>query len=258
VDGYLFPTFKGDTVPEEKIWFLYSGDGINWMEVGCQYSPSASIILRDPSILVRNGKYWMAITTGGDTFKVVNSTDGIFWSDVATPSCTGAGAPEWFIDDDDTVHIFCQSTADGGVTYSIYHLTPTDDTMVAWNPAVQVTGTGLPTWAIDPFMVKIGATYYLFVRTSGITVWSSSTIDSGYTVYKTADWAGWGLWEEGVSIVQLANGKWRMYTDSASAITPPHGLYYSDSATTDPFGAWGAVTLCTTPYTCRHGTVIRR
>jgi len=240
---------------QEKLYLWQSDDGISWnlLNGGPSYS-APEYVIRDPSIFKHtDGKYYICYTNNntspqnftGTRFGVASSPDLVAWTHVSWVdfgSVSYVWAPEWFIDTDGSVHIFV------AVDYIIKEVHPTNSTFTTWSGPVIVLNGG-----IDPYIIKLGGTYYLWYRDNAkyIVYASSSSLTGGYTTIKTGDWAGWGK-REGDCLVLLDNGVWRMY------FNPELGaVYYSDSF--DNWQTWTAPLLITDDsdtLTPGHGTVI--
>jgi len=269
---FLGTFFEGD----QGLRLMGSGDGKAWNELGDWYSGNAlyypaSGTLRDPSIYVGKSShtYWMVHTKGnaGDvttSFALVSSSDIQHWTLVTSVDCSEISgvnrvwAPEWFEDSDGSLHVFFAASTDGATTSShIYEKHPTNAAMTSWSSAVQITGTGLSTTMIDPFVVKKGSTYHLFYATypgpfEYIEYASSSSLTSGYTVTQSGNWAGWGG-AEGESLVQIDSTTWRIYFDTL------FGTGFSYSESTDNWATWSTKTAITLPIpnNPQHGTILR-
>lgn len=261
---YLMSTFVDATA---RALFYTSADGLTWTQLDCPYISPAGSFVRDPSILKRDGSYWLAHTnvvnaaTACTGFTVAKS-DLTSWEAVTVVDMTAivgvnrVWAPEWFVDpSDDSVHVFVACSTDSGSHFTIYETHPTNTEMTAWSDPVAITGVGLPTVMIDPFVVKREETYHLWYKgdnaTNLISYASSSSLLSDYTVSQSGDWAGWGNNLEGHALLSLGGSSWRIYFDKYAGAS--QGMYYSES--TDNWATWSAKAL-TTPSTLRHGTVI--
>lgn len=262
---YLLATFVGNS--DQCLALHTSTDRTTWSKQHANYLiPNGK--LRDPSLLKRNGRYWVAHTKDAvgvatTSFGVAYSDDVLDWThhvDVSMTAIVGVNrvwAPEWFVDPaDDSVYVFVSCSTDGS-TFALYETHPTNAAMTTWSAPVAISGTGLPSNMIDPFVVKRGATYYLWFKNEAagakkLGYLQSSSLTSGYTVVQdgTTDWAGWGSDVEGPSLLSLGGNSWRMYLDKYSGGS--EGLYYSDSA--DNWATWGAKALISAEM--RHGTVI--
>ena len=248
---------------QEKLYLWQSDDGIDWMLLNGGPSYSApEYVIRDPSIFKHtDGKYYICYTNNnispqnftGTRFGVASSPDLAAWTHICWVDFGGASyvwAPEWFIDDDGSVHVFV------AVDFSIREIHPTNSSFTAWSSPVTITGTDFPVYMIDPYMVKLGGTYYLWYKNevSGqkyIEYASSSSLTNGYTVIKSGDWAGWGQ-KEGECLVRLDDQIWRIYFNDIIGAT-----YYSDSY--DNWQTWTAKVLLTDDQpdlVIGHGTVI--
>lgn len=249
---------------DERLYGLQSPDGLNMRYKPMNYQVNSPVKVRDPSIIKIGSTYWMAHTNGYDTgFDIASSPDAFNWTfqkrvDTSATIGSGAGArtwaPEWFVDTDGTVRIYvsCDTTG-AGLTMQLYELRATDPNNLAgtWTAPVALAGTGLPARMIDPFMIKIGSTYYCWYKrdnTQLIEYMSSTNPITGYTLIKTGDWAGWGANLEGQCLVQLAD-RWRIYLDLSGG-----GYYYSDSF--DNWATWTAKTLVPSNVPIQHATLI--
>lgn len=270
--NYALCAFNGsDTI--DSLYILSSSNGTSFTDVGVSYFPNLNYV-RDPSITVLSGTKWIAHTNVKDfstkctSFSVASSSDGIWYSWVADVDCSSISgstsnartwAPEWFVDDTAPqgvrVFVAISSTGDPG-NFQLYETHPTNAAFTTWSALVQVTGTGLPAAMIDPYMVKIGSTYYLWYKnetTLFIEVMSSTSLTSGYTVLYSGNWMGIGSGVEGASVIQIG-GIWYLYCDDTNGIkytTQTTGDWTTGGSTT-----WGALTLVTAPYKIDHGTVL--
>jgi len=132
-------------------------------------------------------------------------------------------------------------------------LKATNSALTAWSSPVALSGIGSN--HIDTYIVRTGSTYHAFTKNETakyIEYGTASSLTGPYTISKTGDWAGWGSYREGPSVVQLDNGGWRIFFDGYGDGT----YYYSDSY--DTFATWSAPTaLITLSGTARHFTVIK-
>lgn len=270
---YLMSTFLN---VDMRLKIAGSADGKTWKWlVNPAYDPAADE-LRDPSIVFAAGKWWVAHTNPptGNVYagavthlSIASSTDLVNWEHVAdvemSSDISGVAyvwAPEWFVDDDASVHLFfCATTNSDHVSdFKFYEMTPDDDTFTTWSTPTLVTGTSIPSSILDPCMIKIGATYYLWFKnnaTERLGYMTSSALTSGYTVVQsgTTDWSGFGSPIEGATLVETIPGTWRIYFDKYT----DQGMYFSES--TDTFVTWSTPELITSPTggtVLNHGTVL--
>lgn len=95
---YIFATFRAtdETKSSEKTYLdIYtSDDGINYTEFAKDVYKPATGLVRDPSIIRHNGKYYIAHTTGwnGKTIGIIVSDDLRTWKPVTTIDVTAGGA----------------------------------------------------------------------------------------------------------------------------------------------------------------------
>jgi hypothetical protein len=225
-----------------------------------------------------NGAWWVAFTNppinnpyAGSTTSIglVTSTDLVNWTqfpNIDVTAITGVQfvwAPEWFIDDDGSIHlIFCASSNGDHVNgFNIYEIHPTTGTNVSgsWTSPVQITGSGFPSSLLDPTIVKISGTYYLWFKNNLAQMLgyaTSTSLTSGYTTVQdgSTNWAGFGFPIEGPSLVKTDSGNWRIYFDKYT----DQGWFWSESA--DTFATWTTPVVSVPPGdspALNQGTVIR-
>ncbi|WP_340374322.1 glycoside hydrolase family 43 protein [Streptomyces sp. SS7] len=228
------------------------------------YTPPANRI-RDASVFKHtDGYYYLTYTTHtwqdvSTTIGFARSSDRVAWTflyDYTVPiaGLSRAWAPEWFVDSDGSVNVIvsCSPTSDEWI-FTPYLLKATNTALTAWSSPVALSGIGSN--HIDTYIVKTGSTYHAFTKnetTKYIEYATASSLAGPYTISRTGDWAGWGSYREGPSVIQLDNGTWRIFFDGYG-----DGNYYcSDS--TDSFATWSAPkALPAISGTARHFTVIK-
>lgn len=264
---FLFSTFKNGL---EHLYLFASNDGITFqpLNVDFSYDPPTPNF-RDPSIIYYNNLYYLCYSHvqgpgyTGTTFGVASSPDLQNWTFITNVSVAGVAnafsvwAPEWFVDSDGSLHVICAISTDMNATHQLYEIHPTNLAYTTWSTPVNLPLTGGTTNAIDPFMVKVGSTYYLWfhdVTNTYITFATSSTFLGSYAIQHTGNWAGWGLPSiEGPCLVQINSTTWRIYFDYPTS----QGIYYSESSD-GAFAVWSTKQLITTPgFTASQGTIIR-
>lgn len=228
------------------------------------YTPPSNRI-RDASVFKHtDGYYYITYTTHtwqdeSTTIGFARSSDRVNWTflyDYTVPitNLSRAWAPEWFVDGDGSVNVIVScSTADDEWIFTPYVLTATDSALTAWTSPVALSGIGSN--HIDTYIVKVGSTYHAFTKNETakyIEYGTASSLKGPYTISRTGDWAGWGSYREGPSVIKLDNGGWRIFFDGYGDGT----YYYSDSY--DTFATWTTATaLPTLSGTARHFTVIK-
>jgi len=268
-NSYVLSTFQGSL---QQLLLEFSPDGVNF---GCSATVSYAPQVRDPSIMFYSGKWWVAHTNAGavgctqdNGFSVTSSSDLQTWANpiCVIPAVSGsalAWAPEWFIDTDGSVHIVVAVSTEGcsfgSSNMQIYEMHPTAADFSTWSNPVLLTVSGM-TDIIDPFMVKVGSTYYLWFKqscsTGDIGYASSSSLTGAYTLVQSGNWAGWGP-AEGPALYFLGGSSWRLYWDicSGGACSGVLGqLYHTES--TDNWVTWSAPVALNTPGQAKQGTVI--
>ncbi|MGD0744584.1 MAG: glycoside hydrolase family 43 protein [Verrucomicrobiota bacterium] len=256
---YIFATFKGEDVPDEKLWIYTSADALNFAEfsdTGGYGGPTG--VLRDPSIMKHtDGKYYICHTVQSWTdsstnFAIASSTDLVHWTNLTTINADVPGtyytwAPEWFVDDDGTVNIIVNIGPDD-TNFKQYLFTAQNSELTSWSGPVDM---GITPNHIDAFVVKVGGTYHAFVKnetTKFIEHATSSSLIGGWTWVGTDNWSGWGPGYEGPALIQMDNGQWRIYVE----LYPSGGIR---TATSADLYSWSGLSFCLSG--ARHGTVIK-
>ena len=264
---YIFSTFKGDDAAGMKLSVYTSTDGLTFTLLSDTGFGGNTTYIRDPSIMKHtDGKYYLAYTdpmtasccNPEDHFSIAVSTDLIHWSDLTTvkagvPAVSRVWAPEWFVEGGVVRIIANIDTGNQLPDFQPYIFTAMDGTLTSWSgPTVMGIGADY----IDTFVAKLGATYHAFVKNDMTRYLEHATAPSltgPWTFVGKGDWAGWGSGMEGPAIVQLDDGRYRMFVDPQSGSTPCQYMTSSDlntwSARASIPGAAGGVV--------RHGTVIR-
>ncbi|MDX3380561.1 glycoside hydrolase family 43 protein [Streptomyces niveiscabiei] len=242
-----------------------SDDGTDFrLAKSSAYTPPSNRI-RDASVFRHtDGFYYLTYTTHtwqdvSTTIGFARSSDRVNWTflyDYTVPiaNLSRAWAPEWFVDSDGSVNVIvsCSLTSDEWI-FTPYRLRATNSALTAWSSPVALAGIGAN--HIDTYIVKTGSTYHAFTKnetTKYIEYATASSLNGPYTISKTGDWAGWGSYREGPSVIQLDNGAWRIYFDGYG----DGKYYYSDSY--DTFATWSAPkALPAISGTARHFTVIK-
>lgn len=260
----IFVTAAHSNSSPYQIYTFLSYNGVSWTQFGS--SPAISTNSRDPALLHYDGTWWLATTVGGSTpqyWYLYSSTDLLTWSGPSNISTASVGAtftwaPQWFVDADDSVHVF---VAIGNSIKTIYEMHPTARDMSTWsNPASVLSGTDS---FIDANVVRVGDTYYMFFKddtTGFICLATSTSLTSGWTVTQTGNWAGWatGLSGtiEGPRIVQMDNDKWRLYFTNNSGLSAL-GVYYSETTDSTFATGWSAASLLSDFNTFNHPVPVR-
>ncbi|MBE2179400.1 MAG: family 43 glycosylhydrolase [Chthoniobacterales bacterium] len=279
-DSFVLATFNNG---EQKLRILHSTNAAEFLghAQGTVYTPPPGNNLRDPSITHHRGRYYLCHTAGNfgavDFFSILVSDNLWDWSHLTDVSMAAVGdvlwtwAPEWFLDDDGSLHVFvsASTTPQISIKHKIYELHPLDpDVLTEWSVPAEVTGPeAFPPWtedetyvgAYDPYVVKRDGTYWMFfynTRSWHIELARSTNGLTGpYEPSRTNNWQGIGAFKEGPTVMYLGGGRWRMiYADVIYSF-----LSYIDS--TNNWATWSApqpVTLPGAPtnFTVNHGTLI--
>jgi len=244
ISSYFF-TFHND---DEKLFLYYSyNDTIFYSNSNNPLYTDVSGV-RDPSITKINGTYYMVYTcvkaangyVSGQQFGYASSPDMINWTSLtklSTSPITGnyVWAPQFYQEEgDDSVYIFV-SIASVSWNNKIYILGASKSNMVWTQPRLVYDLSSLgQVGVIDPFIIKVGSTYYLWYKyqTSAWTsqyleVATSNSLKSGYTRVKTGNWATFGNYCEGASVVLINDTTYRVYYEDFK--DENNRLKYADS-----------------------------
>lgn len=219
------------------------GTLLNWEFRSCHQVPAATLkAYRDPDAVydpVTGAWYSACINEGvagqSSSWDLYKSWDGNEWGNpilsVDCSAITGTSStaftfkPRFFFDADGSIHVVVVLSADGTNFYN-YLQTPSNrnDLSQAWGAPAKTTGTSLPPIIFDTQLQKEAGTYYLtYVNSSNhmVEVMSSTSINSGYTVIKSGDWALWtvnsgGEIQQGPSWAHRADGIWGMLLDQSA------------------------------------------
>ena len=248
--AYIYTTFKGDAAADQELWVYTSSDATTFSALADTNYRGPSGALRDPSIIKRDGTYYIAYTvqswtTQSTTFNIARSTNLRDWTHVTSVNAGVSGtaytwAPEFFVDGS-TVRVVV-SLGTSGYQFTPYVYTAQSSDLSSWSGP---TALGIPANHIDTYIVKSGSTYHAFVKnesTKWIERWTSTNLTS---------WTNQGnLWQqyhEGPSVVQQSDGTYRAYIDRY----PSGGMWTSTSANLTSWSGLSQVGLLGLP--ARHG-----
>ncbi|WP_285904763.1 family 43 glycosylhydrolase [Paractinoplanes hotanensis] len=256
----VYATFKGDAPADEELWLYQSTNG------GTSYSVLSDTnfhgptgVLRDPSILQHNGRYYIAYTvqswtTNSTYFNIASSTNLTTWTNIASVPSGIANtrftwAPEFYVEGNTVRVITSVAATTCSNCFRPYVYTAQNAALTSWSGPAQMWGLG--TNHIDTFVVKSGSTWHAFTKDETgkyIEHWTT-------TANLTEGWVNRGRLfasgYEGPSLVRLDNGSWRIYVDRYST---GGGIYTATS--TDLFTWTGLTSVGCSG--CRHGTAIAR
>lgn len=275
--GYLISYFGEDNVGQDLI-LAYSRDGINFKQIN-RFVPPTTNTIRDPSIILHKNGWWYVCHTNtpygngfvSEKFNIIKSRDLITWHQVARIGFDNVQnwAPEFFVDDDGSVHIIGSINLDG--TFQPYIFSALDDDLSTWSAGQKIQGafnsastSTSSTW-IDGCMFKVGAEYYFIIKdeTDGhkwLSIFKSTSLKSGFnTIVKDGSqaWSAISQKVEAPCIVKIDNG-YRIYADGLPTYQGGLGqfLMYQDfDANFNPIT--NNVTKITSDTPMRHGTVIK-
>lgn len=275
--GYLISYFGEDNVGQDLI-LAYSKDGINFKQIN-RFVPPTTNTIRDPSIILHKNGWWYVCHTNtpyghgfvSEKFNIIKSRDLITWQQVARIGFDNVQnwAPEFFVDDDGSVHIIGSINLDG--TFQPYIFSALDDDLATWSAGQKIQGafnsasTSTSNSWIDGCMFKVGAEYYFIIKDETenhkwLSIFKSTSLKSGFnTIVKDGSqaWSAISQKVEAPCIVKIDNG-YRIYADGLPTYQGGLGqfLMYQDfDANFNPIT--NNITKITSDTPMRHGTVIK-
>lgn len=262
---WLMSSFKNN---DNRLYIQLSNNGKTWkpLDAGSSYTAPSGNEVRDPSILYFNNLYYVTHSGGffgGATYApVVRSGNLQDWdlllnvntnTTVSGVPSVATWAPEWFVDTaGKKLPALIYTTNPGNSTHTPFYSQALDVDLLNWSSPTRITGTSMPNM-IDLQIIYKGGFYYLWYKnetTKYIEIMRSTSPYSGYTSYKTGNWAGFGPNVEGVSVEMVQPGIWRVYMDAYGAGT---GIEYFDSI--DDWNSWIPFGSIQSTILSRHGTV---
>ncbi|WP_422768818.1 RICIN domain-containing protein [Plantactinospora sp. WMMC1484] len=253
---YLYTTFRGDGAADQELWVYQSTNATSFGVLADTNYRGPTGVLRDPSIINHNGRYYVAHTvqswtTNSTYFNIASSTDLLTWTHVASVNSGIADtrfvwAPEFFVEGNTVRVIASVAQTTCSSCFRPYVYTAQDSSLRSWSGPAQMGGLG--TNYIDTFVVRSGNTYHAFVKNETskyIEHWTSTaSLTSGWT----SRGALWSSGYEGPALVQLENGSWRIYVDRYTN----GGIW---TATSSDLNTWSGLSSVNCAG-CRHGTVL--
>lgn len=239
---------------DRRLLELYSPDGINWLgSLSNTHTPEANTCLRDPSILYKDGVYYMIYSRilndipyseNYDTDKYIGlatSTDMLHWINQDPIECEGYSnmwAPEWYKKSDGTYAIVLSCKDNSNNITSAYYLPITNFTPFTYGTLTPLSLDGTPTYMIDLDIKSFKGINYL-CYTAGNKLRFAKEIDGVFTSYgANADWYNYNI--EGGYMVEM-DGKMRLYM---AYHQNANSIYYSES--TDMIN-WSSAKPCNLP-----------
>ena len=264
---FLCATFRnGDNY--QKLIVQGSDDGEKFYEIapeGC-YIPKLASSLRDPSIVKVGEYFYITYTTvawdKGNTIGFVKTKDFINFENEKLFSIGNfqrIWSPCWFKDGTNLwiiINATNDTTTEGEPSGWNVYLIPFNYSNDTLEEANMQKLEGVADNTIDCHLYKFIDKYVAVVKnetTKYIEVYKSSNIYDGYTLIRGGDWAKWGKDFEGAYLMQLENGKLRMYLDNFSHSLGRNFLLYSDSV--DNGLSWSPLKDVLSPkWNVRHAT----
>jgi hypothetical protein len=269
--GYLVGTFLGNGPDLEKLAVFYSPDGKTLYGSGqnTAYTPADGQGVRDPSLLYKAGRFYVAYTSNNGVdkdFQVAVSTTGApgTWalhtvvSGASIPGLVKLWAPQFVTDGPDTYIFF--SRIDAAEHGNMWWIKALNDSLTSWTAPVQLDLTNAPTHYIDGDFIKNRAGNWVLFYSTGTSIeraTGGANLTGTYTIDRTGNWANWGTGIEGPNIVR-DGGLYRLYFDRFTAGT---GYAWSESADLDAWTAPADVVTAAntlTPWqSIRHGSYLK-
>jgi hypothetical protein len=248
---FVMSHFKADGGGgDERLYISWSPDGLNWtcLNNGLPvWQPPGwqgfLNVVRDPSIIFVNGSYWVAYTSGnygkGNTFGLVNSTDLLTWTFVASVDVTLPGAtdqltwnPVFFEDGDGSIHATIAISPVGGSQYNcvpymrVHEVHPVNADWTQWSTPAPLdlpdsnTNEGWIWKEDDTYHIN----YVSFVRGGQIVHATSKNLVTGWGEDKIL---GFGS-QEGGMILPKPGGGYRLYLEPGNGTATDIGYRTCD------------------------------
>ena len=283
---FVLSTFRN--ADQTKLYIATSFDGRNYEPVTGQsvYTVTDGTGLRDPSIIRHRGIWYICYTSGpfgglgrADYFRIISSPDLLSWTHVkdvsmaSVPHTRYTWAPEWFVDEDESLHVLVSVSHWPTNEHEIYEIHPLQSENLGgdWSLPIRLHGQAFPEFvrtfsplvtqndaqrigAYDAYVMRIGGVYHLWYfnrSTSSLAHATAPTLTGPYTPTATRNLYGTGSWKEGQTMTHLGGSAWRFtYADAISST-----LFYVESA--DDWLTWTAPQMLRTSsgYVFNHGTV---
>jgi hypothetical protein len=274
---YIFSTFRNADKTKLYITTSFDGRRFDILSGAHVYSPPAPGQVRDPSLIRLQDAWYVCHTAGSKLgnvpyFSILRSVDLVNWvkvTDVSTasvPNTNYTWAPEWFRDDDGSVHIIVGMSAWPSREFVMYEMHPTNAELTQWSAPEPLTGTAFPSFthqpdptlpqyvgAYDGHIIKRGDEYhitYFDVATSSILAAKALSLLGPYSIYKSGNWQGIGTYKEGGTMIPLGGANWRYYYADVYTST-----MYSIESQND-WATWSAPALLDSDFVFNHGTVV--
>lgn len=217
-------------------------------------------------ILCSNTRTWLSNTTNVGLWTTTNLINYTFanidCSD--TPSVYHVGGPEWFRDDDDSLHFIYHNVNSAGTVSKFYIKSQTTPgNFSSWDTPVVVTWTDEPDFYIDSFLLSPANSpfqgehaeagkYVLVYKNDDLDLLSYATSENLHGPYTHINTLDFGVGAEGSTLENMGGGTWRIYFD----VFAGNGMNYAES--TDAWATWSARTQLVNPLgSIRHGTVLK-
>lgn len=249
---YIGTFFKGDDITG-KLKLAVSKDGFNFSYI----NPSLDKDMRDPSIIFKNGKYFIAYTSNSNNydFKISTSENLTSFVDheinIGLSSYSVVYAPEWF-EDDDELYILISAGSDID-NMSLFKCKCLDLETFTFESPVEININNDDS-KIDPYIVKVNSTYYLIY-----TAVDTDTSTETCKIYTSVDLANWSLlnsnvfpryWAVEGCCITYQNGRFTIYADMLQS-----NGYYVYLQTDDLSQTNKTWKISESLFNLRHGTV---
>jgi beta-galactosidase GanA len=263
--GKTFVMAAFPATSQDQLSLFTSRDGVTYAPLASEAYRPPQGLLRDPSIAkLDDGSYAVAYTTNwtGQSFGIARSTDLRHWTHVADvpvalTGLTNVWAPEWVRDADGQLSIVV-SLSTGGTAgpFRSYRLQPASADLARFGAPALLQG--LDRNPIDTFIVRHGGRFVAFTKNETTKLieraWADK-LEGPWTYDRTGDWAGWGAWVEGPSLVPIrdAQGRpgWRIHLDDYTKKTYRYSDSFDGLQTWTPLRELGGVSGAV-----RHFTVL--
>ena len=252
---YIASFFEGDDVTG-KLRLAVSKDGFNFARINTKID----VNMRDPSIMFKNNKYFIAYTNNAESydFKIATSNDLQIFTEheinIGLSEYSRVWAPEWFEDDNGDLYILVSAGNDLN-SMKLFKAKCTNIENLIFDTPVEINLNNNDS-KIDPFMLKVNNIYYLAYTTY---------LDLEYNreickIYSSTDLENWTLvnnnvfpryWAVEAVCITYQNGRFTVYGDMLQS-----NDYYAYFQTDDLSQTNKTWKLSESLVKLRHGTII--
>lgn len=282
---FLLSTFRN--AEQDKLYLTASFDGREYSPLtgSYVYEETDGNQIRDPSIIRYRGMWYICHTSGTELgnasyFRILSSEDLVNWTHIkdvsmeAVPNTHYTWAPEWYLEDDGSLHVFVSVSRWPTQEHVFHEIHPVDPNDLAgeWSAPARLTGPAFPDFepltdengvpingrrvgTYDAYVIKRQGVYHIWYfnrSTSSLAHATAPALLGPYTADVTSNLYGTGVWKEGQTMTHLGGTSWRFTYANATTSR----LWYVESS--NDWATWTAPAPLGSPdgMIFNHGTVV--